>query len=210
MAPGETSIYLIRHAESEANKENVFQGSGLSTNLTPLGRSQAALLGRHVKGLDIEKLYSSPLHRAFQTASIAFGTESVKVVDDMRERSFGKLEGMGIDAVRKKYPELMKSYENSGSLPGVGAESKKALQERAWKALDMIIRGNTGSTIAVVAHGALIQSLLARVLGMPLANMRKIRQFNCGVNKLTFGGDARVEYLNDTSFLRYTMQGETI
>ncbi len=67
MEPKKT-IYFIRHGQSEANTDDVFQGP--DSPLTKLGEEQARFVGERIKGVDAEVVITSPMPRAQQTADI--------------------------------------------------------------------------------------------------------------------------------------------
>jgi alpha-ribazole phosphatase len=84
-----------------------------------------------------------------------------------------------------------------------GGESFPAVQRRAMKRLNELIEKHDGQTIVVVAHGAVLRTLLAAALHMPLQYLWSIRQFNTAVNIVRYDADANptVELLNSTAHL---------
>jgi probable phosphoglycerate mutase len=88
-------LYFVRHGESEANLLGEISNRGLKHGLTGRGRAQAAACAAALKDAGIEKIYSSPLLRAVQTAEILAGELSVpyETTGALREFDCGILEG---------------------------------------------------------------------------------------------------------------------
>lgn len=92
-------IYFIRHGESEANLKHVFAGQKDDSPLTEKGRTQAREEGNKIKemGVTIDRIVSSPLIRARDTASIVAGiigyTKDIEVDPSITEYDMGVLTG---------------------------------------------------------------------------------------------------------------------
>jgi broad specificity phosphatase PhoE len=91
------TIYFVRHGESQANLDGVYAGWADSP-LTDRGRAQAHAGAKEASRLGIEKIISSDLHRAFETACIiadTIGVERAEIITDgrLREVNVGKLTG---------------------------------------------------------------------------------------------------------------------
>jgi alpha-ribazole phosphatase len=89
-----------------------------------------------------------------------------------------------------------------------GGESFPAVQQRAMKRLNELIEKHDGQTIVVVAHGAVLRTMLTAALHMPLQYLWSIRQFNTAVNIVRYDEDANptVELLNSTAHLGNEVQ----
>ena len=109
-------IVLVRHGESIMNKIetrlNMFCGA-LNVPLTEKGRSQAESINDNEYILSLDKVYSSDLIRAQETAKIMIQNTSLDVIVDkrIRERSLGIFEGEFRDELEIKYPEYFKKEE---------------------------------------------------------------------------------------------------
>ncbi len=163
-----TLIYLIRHGESEGNKERRFRGwedFPLSEN----GRKQVKNLGKALRNSGIEVIYSSPLVRAYDTASAVAETTGAKIVVEPAFKSIalGDWEGRTIAEIEKLYPEEFKMWlETPEKLRMPGFEPISQLRRRAMRALNRIVRENQGKTIAVVSHTALLKVIFAGILNL--------------------------------------------
>ena len=85
------NIYLTRHGSTLWNLEKRLQGSN-DSELTDEGIFQAKLLAKRIKDLNISKIYTSPIKRAYRTAEIIKGDMDIDVIckDGFKEISFGE------------------------------------------------------------------------------------------------------------------------
>ena len=76
------------------------------------------------------------------------------------------------------------------------------------KRLNELIEKHDGQTIVVVAHGAVLRTMLTAALHMPLQYLWSIRQFNTAVNIVRYDSHANptVELLNSTAHLGSSVQ----
>ena len=159
-----TTIYMIRHGETNWNKEKRFQGQ-IDIPLNDLGKSQAInLANRLVKeNLSIDAIYSSDLKRAVETAEGIAANNNLKVIvhTGLRERHFGILEGKKFEDLHQDYPGIhMGNLEQFGSL---NVESFQLLQTRMFSTIKELCNRHMGQNIAIVSHGAAINSFLHHI-----------------------------------------------
>jgi len=157
-----TKLYLIRHGETEQNKNGVLMGS-TDTPLNDHGRQQAALLGQRLNALEVDSIFSSPLQRAMDTASLVFG-EGVPIITDssLQEFHFGDWEGMHFTEIAKQYPEVWQLWLKDWELTQIpGAEAFAAFKHRVISFVEEVVSYHPGKRVAVVSHGGCIRSLLA-------------------------------------------------
>jgi broad specificity phosphatase PhoE len=159
-------ITLLRHGESEGNSLGVLQGQS-DYPLTPLGSEQARELATNWKseGIKFDRIISSPLRRASQTAEILAINLDVSLEYDplWQERNFGHLQDMQLDAINKLNPsvDFFHPYEPVG---GTG-ESQLDLFIRASQALQNILRRPDGGYL-VVSHGGIINKAIYVIMGI--------------------------------------------
>src|SRR3954467_12688816 len=128
-------IMLLRHGESEGNAQGRMQGRR-DYPLSALGREQAALAAAFIgsRGLALNAVYSSPLKRAAETASIlaATGVRPAAVIDeDLPEIAAGSLEGLNEAEIRQAHPEFMhRPLRETGDFADYGGESNEDVQAR--------------------------------------------------------------------------------
>jgi 2,3-bisphosphoglycerate-dependent phosphoglycerate mutase len=140
-------------------------------NLTDLGIKQAKLMADWVaQNYKIDKIFSSPLKRASQTAIILSEQTGIAVVydDDLMEWQNGIIAGMPREEARAKYPRPEPKYPHTAVY---GQESDIQFRMRAETILSKIINENPmDSTIVVVSHGGLIGQLFQSFLKLPVSS----------------------------------------
>lgn len=149
-----TSLYLVRHGETDWNLARKIQGS-TDIALNDTGRTQARATGRLLSRRRWHAVVSSPLSRAAETARIIadeLHLPSPTLLDALSERNYGEAEGLTGDELRQRFPE--------GSAVA-GRESREAVAARAIPALVSLAERNLGRSIIVVSHGGVIRSVLS-------------------------------------------------
>ena len=188
------NVYLLRHGETAANKEGRIQGR-IDIPLNDYGIELAEVTrdGIQKEGIRFDKIYSSPLIRAVQTATIVRGDREPHqiILDDrIMEMAFGKGESLFIKDIKEK-PEHA-NLKNCFSAPSKyiakdGAESYEEILARAKDFLGNEIKPLEGTckNVLVVCHGAMIRALLLSVNGWDIDRYWEIHQPNCCMNLLT-------------------------
>ena len=156
-----THVYLIRHAETA--RPDVFHGFESDTDLGARGYRQAAALGPVVAALKPDVLVSSNMLRARKTAeAIARATRlPIQVEPLLHERKVGDMQGTPIQGEFGVWPDTLARWvagETGYAPPGM--ESFDQIRDRVLPVWDRITEGNSGKTIAVVAHGIVIRVIL--------------------------------------------------
>ena len=155
-------IHLIRHGETNWNKEKRAQGQ-MESVLTDEGIAQAKALGAALKNSGISRVYCSSSVRTRQTADILFGGLSIPVIysDQLREIHMGSWEGKLYSELQATHPAQFNAFWNQPDafdLPG--AETFLDVQKRAVQQLEFILNDSQAEDIAIVSHGVLIKTLL--------------------------------------------------
>ncbi len=149
-------LYLVRHGETDWNLARRIQGS-TDIPLNDTGRAQAATAGALLARRDWDAIYSSPLSRAFETASIIAGEVGLGepiAVDALVERAYGEAEGLADPQLAERFP---------GDTPVPGRESRGAVLGRVLPALMELAETHPDQAIIVVSHGGVIRSVLNAV-----------------------------------------------
>lgn len=197
-------IILVRHGQTDANKEGRFQGAS-DAPLNNLGLSQAEALARRLSSEPLDAVYSSPQARAMHTASPIARTHSLAIdtVQDLRELDIGELDGLHGPDLKERYPHILEQWRaNVGALTMPGGESIVGLQKRAWNAILHIRDNHPEGTVVAVSHNFAIQSILLKALGMDLRNFQRIRQDLAAITELDFtNGEPVLRSLNDRCHL---------
>lgn len=155
-------LILMRHAESEGNRDRCFTPHP-EIPLTARGREQAADAARWIaEHCAPRAVISSPYARARQTAEIVATAAGLPVTieHDLRERSYGALAGLPYDTPRPEYdPEAYWTWCPPGG------ESLLEVVIRAGGALDRVAATANGGDVVVVSHGAVMMTLWRHVTG---------------------------------------------
>ncbi len=207
-AEAPTTLYLVRHGETEYNRRGIMQGGGIDSTLNATGREQARALARRFASADIDALYASTLRRATQTADIlATGHDllSRTHLRALNEMDWGVYEGEAPSPERDASVDALKSAWREGAYERgpKGGESIREVQGRARQALRHILAREAGGTALVVTHGRYLRVLLATLLdAYGLEHMSELDHSNTCVNQVVYErGQARAERLNCTAHL---------
>jgi 2,3-bisphosphoglycerate-dependent phosphoglycerate mutase len=202
-----TRILFVRHGETDWNVRRIIQG-WTGTSLNALGRKQAALMaGRVAKmGLSIDKVLSSDLGRAHQTASILAKRLKLPVHKEplLRERRFGEWEGKRIEEVLASFKLGPKARKDPFlAFDPKGGESMAVFAKRMRRFLDKVVRLYPGQTIAAVSHGGPVRIAACLATGIPpKVYFRLGRPGNVSLSLLGHqGGVWWAEFYNDMSHL---------
>lgn len=198
-------IFLIRHGESQWNILKRIQGQQ-DIPLTERGLIQAELVGSRLVNEKIDKIYSSDLIRAFNTAEI-IGQKLNKPVIPMkefREISFGIWEGISDEEMlRKYYDEYLMWRKNPENLKIEGAETLEELQLRAMNGVNKIIKDSKEENILIVSHSATLKTMVLGLLDMNLRHFKNLTLNNVSltiVEKKNY--NMVLNLLNDTSHVK--------
>ncbi len=164
-----TTIYVVRHGESESNvyaKENPDMPAShfgeFGSSLTQKGREQAEKLAYRLKKMDISAILSSDLNRAKETAEIIAHDHNLSVVTSrtLRERFFGE----HMSAVKKREIEkaldTMSEEEKFAFKYFENGESGHDVVKRFKKFLEEVVQIYNNKTVVIVSHGYIMRSFL--------------------------------------------------
>ncbi len=160
-------LFLIRHGQSEADLLYVHEGRA-DFLLTDEGQRQAKAMAQWMaKQFSLDRIYTSTLKRAVQTAGyLGEACGLVPILDaDLMERNNGLLASMEYDKAKEKYPQ-------AGSIPiyraSYNMEPMLDFRFRAERVLLKILEESNGlAAIAVVAHGGIINQFFHCLLSLP-------------------------------------------
>ena len=198
-------IYVVRHCEAAGNKARVFQGS-TDCEISETGEIQLKYLWERFKNIHIDKVYSSPLKRAYKTALAATHGKGLEVIKEplLREICGGIIEGMSFEDIFKQHEDLELCWNNAPEdfAPPKG-ESMREVYERVWQGVLKIANDpeNQGKTILISSHGAAIRNLLCHALFDTIDRLNEVPwSNNTAVSLLVFDEKGvKVEFINDSS-----------
>ena len=198
-------LFLVRHGETESNRLNLVLGRD-DVPLNERGLWQAERVARALAREPLAAVYSSPLQRALDTARAVAAPHglAVQIEQGLIEMDIGEADGLTLAEVGSRYPGLLEAWasEEGPDQPMPGGERLVDVQERAWAAVQDLAARHADETVAAVAHNFVILTLLVRVLGIRLAQFRRLRHSLAAVSVIDFL-PARVLLvrLNDTCHL---------
>lgn len=199
-------LLLIRHGETEDNAGRLALGRR-EVPLNERGRAQAEALARALADRhEIAAIYCSPLQRALSTARPLADELRLDIAIEpaLTEMDVGELESLPFDEVRARYPDFMKRWLSDELADAVmpGGESLRQVQERAWPFVEAVVERHRDELVAIVSHNFVILTLLCRVLDVPLAQFRRLRQDLAAFSLVELTADRRTLLrLNDRCHL---------
>ncbi|MEM8485642.1 MAG: histidine phosphatase family protein [Bacteroidota bacterium] len=203
-----THLFLVRHGETDYNKQGIVQGRGIDVPLNELGRRQARALASHAATFNLDVIYASTLIRAKQTAqTVALENQDKPLIylNDLEEMSWGDYEGMHVtDALRDEFVRMREEWQQGNYTFSIGrGESALDVQQRALRGINYIIDNHAGERVMVVAHGRFLRILIASLLdAYGLQRMEEIKHANTGINYITHSAAGfEMQYLNNTDHL---------
>lgn len=193
------TIYLIRHGETDWNRQRRVQGA-IDIPLNENGKIQAARLSYRFQPVTLHAIYSSDLTRAYDTARAitTFHPEiSVTALKELRERSYGLLEGKFLDEIT-----LTHSSERNDWLEveQYGIEPLSTVKNRIFRCIHEIVSAHNDESIAIVSHGGAIGAFLS-VISNGETGTGKIRLGNTSVTEIEYTGEYCIKRINDISHL---------
>lgn len=205
-----TILYLIRHGETGGNSEGRFQGI-VDNPLNEAGIRQAQMLGMAFSLSKIDKIYTSPLKRARQTAQIIaemYGMDKLTPVveEGLTEMNGGMLEGRKFSELAKEYPDVIEAMQtHPAAMVCPQGESMREVSERMVGTIDRMVTQNKGKVLLAVSHGIAISSYIHFASGKPFEEMTNGMIANASVSKFIFNDDLIVgmEYVDDRRHMEH-------
>ena len=186
-------LYIVRHGTTSWNAERRFQGIQ-DIELNSNGRELAGKLGVKLENVEFDKIYSSPLIRAYETACLIRGHRNIPIIrnDLLREISFGEMEGVPFaDWMKTDEPRKYFFDEPGKYVPPKGGETFESACARTKKFVTEVIEPQykTAKRIMIVAHGALLASLMCYLENRTVENFwGKGLKGNCEETIYSFDG----------------------
>jgi probable phosphoglycerate mutase len=186
-----TRIVLIRHGETAWNAERRLQGH-IDIALNAEGLRQADALARALAGDTFDAIIASDLQRAHQTAQAVARPHGHAVSTDhmLRERCFGGFEGLLYAEIEARFPREFKAWQardiDSVMPPGARqGETFRQFYDRCVAAIIAHAESRPGRTLALVAHGGVLECAYRAALGLSLETPRDFPVMNASINRFT-------------------------
>lgn len=186
-----TRVLAIRHGETAWNVDTRIQGH-LDIGLNPTGRWQAARLAEALADDGVAAVYSSDLSRAHETATAVAARAGLAVCSDtgLRERAFGRFEGRTFAQIAMDWPEQSDRWRkrDPGFAPE-GGESLETFYARCVGTAQRLAAAHPGETIALVAHGGVLDCLYRAATRLSLQAPRTWLVTNASINRLLYSSE---------------------
>jgi len=177
-------LALVRHGQTDLNRSQIFCGS-LDVRLNASGKQAARELGTEIGSLKWDRVYSSPLRRAIETARELLGgeIEGVELRDELRERAMGDLEGLS----KESYADAVPTYRgvdvrNEFFTKAVEGESHADLLARISRFLPgLISEVEAGERILLCTHEGPIRIFELLFGGRSINDVCGLQVENCSL-----------------------------
>jgi len=204
-----TRILLIRHGETAWNAERRLQGH-LDIDLNEEGRRQARALAAALRDEPIDVLVSSDLARASQTAKAVGDARGLPLFIDgrLRERCYGGFEGLLYSDIAARFPAQFAAWQgrdvDAVLPPGANqGESFRQFYDRVVGAILGWADSNPGKSVALVAHGGVLECAYRAALGLSLETPRNFTVHNASINRFTVrAGELALESWGEVGHLQ--------
>lgn len=163
-----TTMIFVRHGQSVSNLEKRFTGQH-ETLLTELGHLQAEKTAIYLDNFSIDRIYSSDLMRAMQTAEPTARRQALSIIADQsfREIHAGLWEGMPYEDISLAYPRSFEIWKTDvGHAHPEGGESVLQLAERVYAGVRRVLAENRGKTVAVFTHATPVRMMACQWFGI--------------------------------------------
>ncbi len=199
-------LYIIRHGETELNRQGIVQGRGVNSDLNDMGRAQAEAFYQMYRDVPFQKVYTSSLKRTHQTVRkfIENGLpwEQLSGLDEL---AWGEWEGKpNSEEALIVFRELVEQWQ-SGNYDAKfeGGESPNEVAIRLKEAIDQIKGHPEEKLVLVCMHGRAMRLLFCVLTGKPFSEMSDFPHQNTTLYKVDLTGDVfTITDFNNTDHLK--------
>lgn len=204
------TIYLVRHGETDANLNSIYQGCRFNPPLNETGAAQILCLANFLmkEAPDVRTVYTSPFQRTLDSMAIIANALSQKrergvdgqilpkmiIERNLAEIDHGDWDGKTLEKVKKRWPKIANLWwhGNQNLVKFPNGESIKSARKRVKAAFNRILEDNFEEQIIIVAHGGVNALILSHILKTTF--FRPIRQSNACINII----ERQIENKNDS------------
>jgi 2,3-bisphosphoglycerate-dependent phosphoglycerate mutase len=181
-----TELVLIRHGETDMNRELRFQGQ-VNVALNAIGREQARRLAARLAYEKAAAVYASDLLRALQTAEPIAAELALAPLAErgLREQDFGLVDGMRVDDIQREHPQAWQGwlrFDEDFAMPQ--GESTRAFHARVIASVQRVVAAHPQQTVLVVTHGGVLDMIYRTARSLGLGGPRQSEIPNGGVNRI--------------------------
>lgn len=184
------TIYIIRHGETDYNKQGIIQGGGIDSSLNELGRRQAQQFYKAYHHIQFDRIYTSELKRTHQSvAPFLNAGYRHHILSELNEINWGVFEGLKGNAASKEVYKAMINDWSSGLLDRSveDGESPNSVFKRQKIGLQKIL-STDDQTILICMHGRALRIFLCLLTDTPLREMDQFHHQNLTLYQLEYDG----------------------
>lgn len=190
MSTATNTLYLVRHGENPANISKEFSYKLVDYSLNEQGKRQARQTAEFFKTKPLDAIYSSPLRRAYETASIIAEPQNLPVIvlEEFREVNVGDLEMIASpsETLHKNWAlhdNIIREWikgNHTATFPG--GEDFLTLLARSRRGLLATTRGRTDQHILIASHGGILAAIIRAIC----VNVQQasIHMGNCAITEI--------------------------
>ena len=174
------TVLLTRHGHTDRSTPEQYLGQRIHAVLTERGRRDAEMLAERLEGVEVDRIISSPLGRAVETANILANKvhADVETDDRLTELDYGAWEGLTVEVIDERFPGERDLYNHDPASHQVGGgESGYAVAARVADFIEGLLtwwlEDGEDRTCVLVGHSSLNRVLLATVMGVQLNDYRR-------------------------------------
>lgn len=175
------TIYIIRHGETDFNKQGIIQGSGIDSDLNETGRMQADQFYKAYHHIKFDNIYTSELKRTQQSiAPFVNAGKTFESIAELNEINWGIFEGLAsTPESHKVYLDIINDWK-AGLLDRAieGGETPNQMQRRQQIGLEKIMSRTNENKILICMHGRAMRSFLCLLTNTPLQRMDEFKHHN--------------------------------
>jgi probable phosphoglycerate mutase len=182
-------IYIIRHGETELNRQGIVQGRGINSDLNDTGRAQAEAFYQKYKDIPFDKIYTSSLKRTWQTVQKFIDSKLPwEQLTGLDELAWGIWEGKAnTEDSRDAFRLMLETWQQGDySAHFEGGESVQDVYDRLKEPMQILMSRPEEETILLCMHGRAMRVFLCLLLNKPLSEMTEFPHQNTVLYKLGF------------------------
>ncbi|MDR1020970.1 MAG: histidine phosphatase family protein [Synergistaceae bacterium] len=190
-------IFLLRHGKPQFPDERKYVYGRTDFPLSDAGKNEAKAIGKALAAIPMDRIISSDLARAAETARIVSGLQKKKLCaveqdPSLREIDMGEWDGLTKDEIAEGYVDIFrKRGKDIANVTPPGGESLGRLQARGIAAFERIAEESKGlRNVLITAHGAIMWSIVSGLFGLPLDGLYSFGLDYCGVHLIEHCGSS--------------------
>ncbi|MDR2779852.1 MAG: histidine phosphatase family protein [Synergistaceae bacterium] len=189
---GVLRIFMLRHGKPEFPGQGPYIYGHSDYPLSKLGEKQARKIGKALSRVKMDRIISSDLSRAAETARIVAGSQGeharVEYDPEIREIYMGEWEGLTKDEIKENYVDIFRERGlDLAKVSAPGGETFFQASERGIRALKRIIADSGEcSRILMVAHGAVMWGMISALFGIGLGDIFRFGLDHCALHLVEY------------------------